>query len=204
MNDACLLIIFAKAPVAGYAKTRLAPALGAVAAARLASQMLEHALGGALASAVGPVELCCSPDVTHAQFQLAADISGVVLTQQGGGDLGQRMQLAFARALARYRRVVLIGTDAPALDAAVLRQAAKALHRHDAVFAPASDGGYVLVGLSRPAPALFDGIDWSTAKVMAQTRARANALGLTLCELPTLHDVDEPQDLVHVPAGWLA
>lgn len=204
MNDACLLIIFAKAPVAGYAKTRLVPTLGAVGAARLASHMLEHALGAALASAVGPVQLCCSPDVTHAQFQLAADIPGVTLARQGEGDLGQRMQQAFERGLAQFRRVLLIGTDAPALDAAVLRHAAAALYYHDTVIAPASDGGYVLVGLSRPANALFDGIDWSTAKVMAQTRACINTLGLTLCELPTLHDVDEPQDLVHVPAGWLA
>ena len=204
MNDACLLIIFAKAPVAGYAKTRLAPALGHAAAARLASRMLVHALEAALASHVGPVELCCSPDATHAQFQLAASKPGVTLTQQGEGDLGDRLQQAFARGLARHRRVVLMGTDAPSLDAAVVRQAAEALDGHDAVFAPASDGGYVLVGLSRPAPALFEGIDWSTEKVMAQTRARVTALGLTVRELPVLHDVDEPHDLVHVPAGWLA
>lgn len=204
MNDACLLIIFAKAPVAGFAKTRLAPALGAAGAALLAQRMLEHALDGALASAVGPVELCCSPDLTHARFQQAAAMPGVALAAQGDGDLGQRMQRAFARGLARHGRVILIGTDAPSLDAGVLRQAADALRQHDAVFAPASDGGYVLAGLSRMAPALFDGIDWSTAKVMAQTRVRAKALGLDVHELPTLDDVDEPQDLVHVPAGWLA
>lgn len=204
MNDACLLIIFAKAPVAGYAKTRLVPALGADGAARLATRMLEHALGAALAAQLGPVELCCSPDASHASFQQAAAMPGVALAPQGDGDLGQRMQRAFARGLARYGRVVLIGTDAPALSAALLQQAAAALHGHDAVFAPASDGGYVLAGLSRMAPALFDGIEWSTARVMAQTRARASALGIAVHELPTLDDVDEPQDLVHVPTGWLA
>lgn len=204
MNDACLLIIFAKAPVAGYAKTRLVPALGEAGAAKLASTMLEHAIDSALASAIGPVVLCCSPDVTHTQFQLAARRPGVTLTPQGEGNLGQRMQRAFASALAQYARVILIGTDAPALDAAVLQQAAAALKDNDAVFAPASDGGYVLVGLSRAAPTLFDGIDWSTDKVMAQTRIRAVAAGLTVREMATLDDVDEPHDLVHVPAEWLA
>jgi rSAM/selenodomain-associated transferase 1 len=204
LNDACLLIIFAKAPNAGYAKTRLAPALGDAAAARLASRMLEHTVASALAAALGQVELCCSPDATHIQFQRAASHPAVSLTHQGEGDLGRRMQHAFGRGLARHGRVILVGTDAPALDAAVLRQAAAALQGHDAVFAPAADGGYALVGLSRLAPGLFDDIDWSTSKVMAQTRSRASALGLTLRELATLHDVDEPQDLVHVPAGWLA
>ena len=203
MNDSCLLIIFAKAPVAGYAKTRLAPALGHDLAARLASRMLDHALSSALASGIGPVELCCSPDVAHPQFQQAAKEPGVALTHQGDGDLGQRMARAFARGLARHRRVVLIGTDTPALDAVVLRKAAAALNDHDAVFAPASDGGYVLIGLSRLAPELFDGIDWSTEKVMAQTHVRASTLALSLCELPTLDDVDEPQDLIHIPGGWL-
>lgn len=204
MNDSCLLIIFAKAPLAGYAKTRLAPALGEAAAARLASRMLEHTLASALESALGQVELCCSPDMTHPQFQLAARNPAVTLSHQGDGGLGGRMQQALARGLARHRNVILIGTDAPALDAAVLRQAAVALYGHDAVVAPAADGGYALVGLSRFAPGLFDDIAWSTPEVMAQTRSRATTLGLTLCELATLHDVDEPQDLVHVPAGWLA
>lgn len=203
MNDSCLLIVFAKAPVAGLAKTRLAPALGIQGAATLAATMLAHTLESAIESSIGPVELCCAPDTSDAHFQRAAG-AGVTLSEQGGGDLGERMARALSRGLQGFRRVVLIGTDAPGLDAAVLRDAAAALHTHDVVIAPASDGGYVLIGVSRAAPELFDAVEWSTAQVMAQTRTRAMATGRSLYELPTLHDIDEPADLAHLPPGWLA
>lgn len=204
MNDTCLLMVFAKAPVAGLAKTRLTPALGMEGAAALAVTMLAHTLQSAVTACIGPVELCCAPDTSDTHFQHAAAKSSVSLTEQGSGDLGERMERALSLGLQRFRRVVLIGTDAPGLDAAMLRTAAAALLAHDVVIAPASDGGYVLIGLSRPAPELFDGVQWSTPHVMAQTRARAAAAGRSVCELATLHDIDEPHDLVHVPAGWLA
>ena len=203
MNDQCLLIILAKASLPGQVKTRLAPAIGLEGAARLAGVMLANTLQQAVASNIGPVELCCAPDCGHWQFGQAV-CSGVCISEQGAGDLGERMERAFSRALASYARVVLIGTDAPQLDGAILRRAAQALLAHDVVIAPANDGGYVLIGLARRAPALFQSIAWSTAQVMAQTRARIDALGMSLHELPTLHDVDEPHDLVHVPAAWLA
>ena len=204
MNDTCLLIVFAKAPIAGLAKTRLAPALGMAGAAALAVTMLSHTLQCAVAASIGPVELCCAPDTTDTHFQHAAASFGVGLTEQGSGNLGERMERALSHGLQRFRHVVLIGTDAPGLDAAMLRSAAAALIAHDIVVAPASDGGYVLIGLSHPAPELFDGVTWSTAHVMAQTRARAAAAGRSVCELATLHDIDEPHDLAHVPPGWLA
>lgn len=203
MKHDCLLIVFAKAPVPGYAKTRLAKALGDEGAARLASRMLGHTLAAARAAALGPVELCCAPDTSHPQFVRAGQQPGIGLSPQGEGDLGERMARAIARGLEAHRAVLLIGTDAPGLDGPMLRRAAVALRTHDAVAGPASDGGYVLIGLSRPAPGLFAGVTWSSAEVMAQTRERAHTLGLSLFELPTLHDVDEPADLVHVPAGWL-
>ncbi len=202
MNEQCLLIVFAKAPVPGQAKTRLAPAIGFEAAARLASVMLAHTLQSAVAARIGPVELCCAPNTNHAQFQHAAS-TGVCVSEQGDGDLGERMERALSRGLEAYSRVVLIGTDAPQLDAEILRSAAQALQAHDVIIAPASDGGYVLVGLARRVPEMFESIAWSTAKVMTQTRARIAATGISLHELPILHDVDEPQDLVHVPAAWL-
>jgi len=99
---------------------------------------------------------------------------------------------------------VLMGTDAPALDAQALRQAAAALHQHDAVFAPTADGGYALVGLRYPMAMLFDGMTWSTPRVMDDTRARLRAHGLRHAELPPVHDIDEAADLAHLPAGWLA
>jgi glycosyltransferase A (GT-A) superfamily protein (DUF2064 family) len=92
--------------------------------------------------------------------------------------------------------LLLIGTDCPALSEAHLGAAATALHDgHDAVFIPAEDGGYVLVGLRRPQPRLFEGIAWGSDKVMAQTRERLVALGLRWTEPLVLWDVDRPEDL---------
>ena len=99
--------------------------------------------------------------------------------------------------------VIVIGTDCPALTPAHLRQAAAALTGEDAVVIPAEDGGYVLLGLRQANAAVFAGVAWSTPQVMAQTRARVMALGLSCAELPMLRDVDEPTDLVHVPKEWL-
>lgn len=197
------VIVFAKAPVPGQAKTRLAPALGAEGAAALAARMLHHTLAEARAAALGPVELCGAPDTTHPLLQAAAAACGAALSAQGDGDLGARMHRAFERALAAGGRALLIGTDAPALDAAVLRQAAQALDRHDAVFVPALDGGYALVGLARADARCFEGMRWSHAAVMADTRVRLQSAGLRWAELPPVADIDEPADLAQLPASWL-
>lgn len=205
MKGTCALIVMAKAPIAGYAKTRLIPALGATGAAALAERLLEHALQQALAAALGPVTLCAAPDATHPVFQRLAQADGVALTAQGEGDLGQRMHRAFVAALQPpIDRALMIGTDAPGLDAEMMRRAAAALASNDAVFVPALDGGYALVGLRRPSSVLFEAVAWSTPEVMAQTRARLAAAGLRAVELPPLADIDEPADLVHLPAGWTA
>ena len=186
--------------------------------------MLGHAVRQAVAAGIGPVELCCAPDATHPAFGSLAALLGVALTEQGPGDLGARMQRAFARRLApgalpAVGAALLIGTDAPALDAAMLKRARDALAGHDAhdthdeqdahaahaaVFVPALDGGYALVGLRRPAPGLFEGIAWSTSTVMAATRQRVAMLGLRCIELDAVADIDEPADLVHAPPAWLA
>ena len=204
------VIVMAKAPVAGLAKTRLIPALGADGAARLAQRFLVETVRQAMASGVGEVELCCAPDRHHPAFAEIASRAGLTLTDQGGGDLGARMARAIDRrlgaglgvGLGAGNRAILIGTDVPALDADVLRRAQQALADHDAVFAPTLDGGYALIGLRRPAAPLFDAMPWSTDQVMAVTRGRMLALGLRHVELPMLADVDEPADLVHVPAQW--
>ena len=197
------IVVMAKAPVAGYAKTRLIPALGAEGAARLAQRLLDHAIGQARAAGFGVVELCCAPDALHSAFSAQAQHGGVVLTQQGDGDLGARMHLCVERGLAAAAQVILIGTDAPALDAAALRAAAAALEDSDAVLAPAADGGYVLIGLRDPAPTLFEAMPWSTERVLAVTRERLVVSGLRWVELPTLVDIDEAPDLAQLPSGWL-
>ena len=202
MKTSCPVIVMAKAPVAGFAKTRLIPALGAQGAATLAECLLEHAIGQALDARLGPVDLCCAPDMSHPALAHHAAWFGMTLSAQGEGDLGARMACAFDRWLARTGCALMIGTDAPALDAAMLGRAAAALDDADAVFIPALDGGYALIGLRCAAPALFSGVAWSTASVMADTRERLAAAGLRHVELPAVADIDEPADLLHLPPDW--
>ena len=198
LNTDCRVIVMAKAPVAGYAKTRLIPALGAEGAARLAQRLLRHAIAQALAADIGPVELCCAPDAQHAVFSDLAAEARVTLSEHGEGDLGTRMARALQRALLTHECAVLIGTDAPALDATYLRAAHDRLADHDAVLGPALDGGYTLIGLRRFEPSLFEAVPWSTPQVLAITRERLKAAGLRHAELAPLHDIDEPADLVHL------
>lgn len=199
------ITIFAKAPVAGFAKTRLIPTLGPLGAAALAHKLLYHAVAQALAAGCETVDLCVTPDTAHPAFlQLAAQSQGrLQLSLQGSGDLGQRMDRALTFALQRHDRAILMGTDAPHLDTYALQVAVQALQDHDAVFVPALDGGYALVGLTQAQPSLFSDMPWSTSQVMAESRNRARRAGLRWTELAPVADVDEPPDLVHVPSGWL-
>lgn len=200
----CAVLVMAKAPVAGLAKTRLIPALGAQGAAALAARMLRHTLDQALAGGLGPITLCAAPAATHPAFAEFADEGRLTIIDQGEGDLGARMQRAFDRALMTHAGALLIGTDAPALDAAVLRAAHAALSDHDAVLGPAHDGGYVLIGLRRAEPRLFSDMPWSTPQVLSRTRERLRDAGLRWAELPTLYDIDEPADLAKLDGwGWL-
>ncbi len=210
-------MVLAKAPLAGYAKTRLIPALGPHGAARLADQLLSHAVSQAAGAGADAVVLCAAPDRHHLAFQRLQQQQNVQLSEQGSGDLGARMHRAFQQAFVLHGRVLLMGTDAPALSSSVLRAALQRLEAPpshpasstergceaiDAVFVPALDGGYALVGLRRECPALFHDMPWSTPQVMALTRQRAREAGLRFTELPAVADIDEPQDLVHLPAGW--
>jgi uncharacterized protein len=202
--DAIALIVMAKAPRPGLAKTRLIPALGAAGAARLAARLLEHTVHEALASGVGPLHLFATPGPDDAAFESLAARCPLALHAQGEGDLGARMQRAFERVLAEHGAALMIGTDAPALDRTRLQDAATALPTADAVFVPAHDGGYALIGLHRTAAWLFDGMPWSTPAVMATTRERAHTAGWHIAERPPVADIDEAADLVHLPPGWHA
>ena len=192
--DEVRVAIFAKAPVAGQVKTRLAPLLGLEGAARLHARLVVRAIAEASASAVGAVELWCAPDASHPFFVECAARHGVRLRVQGEGDLGRRMARAFATAHAEGSALVLVGSDCPALDRDALRSAATALREVDAAIAPAEDGGYGLIALARSHAPLFDGIPWSTATVMAETRERLARSGLAWRELPRTWDVDRPED----------
>lgn len=210
MSPRAHLMVFSKAPMPGLAKTRLMPALGAQGAAALAARLLEHTV--AQAAAVGPhvaLALWTTPDADHPAFTTLARRHRLDLRLQGEGDLGARMHRAFVQTLSAAaprpnRRALLLGTDAPALTTARLREALDALDAHDAVFVPALDGGYALVGLRRPAPTLFEGMRWSTPEVMADTRLRARTAGLRWVELAPVADVDVPADLIHLPPNFLS
>jgi uncharacterized protein len=204
MKHTCPVIVMAKAPLAGFAKTRLIPALGAEGAAAPAECLLERAVVHALDARPGIVDLCCTPDAAHPALKRHAAWPGMALSLQGDGDLGARMTRAFERRLADTRSVLMIGTDAPALDGTMLQRAAHAVQRADAVFVPAHDGGYALIGLRRMLPALFSDMPWSSDSVIAETRHRLAAAGWRHIELPAVHDIDVPADLAHLPRNLRA
>ena len=188
------IVIFAKAPVPGKVKTRLIPALGAEGAARLATEMLHRTAEQALESDVGSVELCADPAPDDDDWSDRIP-TGLIPTEQGEGDLGEKLARAARRVIDRGEQILLIGTDCPELDAARLVGAAAALLSHDAVIHPAQDGGYALLGLAKFDECLFKGIAWSTASVAGETIARIEALGWSLHVGETLRDIDEPADL---------
>jgi hypothetical protein len=199
------IIIFAKAPQAGLAKTRLIPSLGPDGAAHLAERMLFHTVEQAMNTGFDHIELCVTPDTTHTAFQTLARLNGkhLLLSRQSDGDLGERMHTALKRTLSAHSSVLLVGTDAPALTTDVLARASLALRTHQAVFVPATDGGYVLAGFTQAYEPLFARMPWSTAQVMQETRRRMQAAGWRWKELPAITDIDEPPDLAHAPPQWL-
>ena len=197
-----VVMVFARAPVAGECKTRLIPALGAVGAAQLQRNLARHVLGIARAWREGhadaKVELWCAPDAKHSFFAECARDFDVSLHEQADGDLGARMWLALVEARRAGRMPVLIGTDCPWLDAAALDSLFAALVRHDCAFIAAEDGGYVAVGMARAVPELFAGVNWGSRQVMRQTQERAHRGGATLAETGRLPDVDVPADLARL------
>jgi rSAM/selenodomain-associated transferase 2/rSAM/selenodomain-associated transferase 1 len=195
-HAAAAVAVMARAPEPGLAKTRLAPALGLRGAARAQRRFTQRTLQTACAAAVGPVTLWCAPDASHRCFRALRRAHGLACDNQYGGDIGARMQQAFAHhfAHATHQPLLLTGTDCPVLAPGHLQAAARALAHHDVVLVPAEDGGYVLIGMRRLVPQVFESIDWSTRQVMAQTRERLRQSGVSWLELETLWDVDEPAD----------
>jgi uncharacterized protein len=194
------IAVFARAPVAGQAKTRLIPLLGADGAAALQRRLIERTLATACAVAGARVTLWVADDPAHPYIGAVAARFGVAVAEQHGADLGARMNHAFEAAGAP---LVLIGTDCPQLTVEDLAAAAAALAGNDVVIQPASDGGYVLIGLTRPQPALFESIDWGGPQVLQQTQARIAALGLRCALRPVLDDLDTPTDFQRALAAGL-
>lgn len=204
------IVIIAKAPVAGFAKTRLIPALGAQTAAELAKRLLLHTVTTALAANLGKVELCATPDPIASEsgggsediWQNLGLPAGIGWSAQGEGDLGERMARASLRCIKRSESILLIGTDCPALTAEVLQSAAQGLLDHDAVMVPTHDGGYALLGLNQFDASVFSAMPWSTDQVAQITFDRLQRLNWSIKALATQHDIDEPTDLKWLPESW--
>lgn len=191
------LIIMTRYPEAGKTKTRMIPALGAEGAAKLQKQLTEKTV--AIVE-----ELQQGNDVT-----LYIYFSGGSLElmqqwlgdrhnyyEQSSGDLGKKLTSALQESFTNNStKIVFIGIDCPDLTSTILAEAFSSLDNYDLVLGPAADGGYYLIGLSRLLPQLFEGIDWGTSVVFSQTQKIAQQLNLKINYLPTLRDLDRPEDL---------
>ena len=191
------LIIFTRYPTPGKVKTRLIPAVGAIGAAQLHRQMTvqvidrSHTLQSDL-----PVTIAVHFDGTD--YRQMSDWLGadLVYQPQGDGDVGERMARSFAAVCQPNSLVVLVGTDCPELTTEILAKAFELLQSgRDLVLGSAVDGGYYLIGMRDYHAELFVDIDWSTDRVLSQTIAIANRLNLSIGYLPTLTDIDRPEDL---------
>ena len=194
----CLLILFVRAPQLGHVKTRLAAALGPHRALsiyrELGATVMAAARTAAARAAACRLRIAFTPPDGEALVRnwLGADSE---LMRQGPGDLGARLAAATRDAFAAgAERVLVIGSDCPAVTAAVIDQAFDSLEHADVVIGPASDGGYYLIGLARPAPELFVGIPWSSPDTCRVTLAAADRAGLRVVLLEELFDVDTAAD----------
>ena len=205
------VIVMAKAPLAGEAKTRLVPPLAPEEAARLAACFFADTVSLARRVARETV-VAYAPAGGRAALEdalrtLAPRETGAgaatppLWLEQRGDDLGARLSSVAVRAAALgLGPLVLLGADSPTLPPAFLASALGALARDEADVAlgPADDGGYYAVGLRAPAPGLFDAVEWSTPRAYGQTARNAARLGLRLSELPRWYDVDTPADLLRL------
>ncbi len=189
------LLVLSKAPDAGQVKTRLIPLLGETGAAELYEDLLGSTLEMAVTSDLCPVDLWCSPTMTHPFFQQCRQQYGVELNQQTEGDIGCRMSHALESAGLSSRLLVLIGADCPALSADDLEEAFDVLDRGtEVVLGPAEDGGYYLIGMRGLYPFIFDEIPWSTPTVLDLTKTRLKSQQLEWQCLAPHRDLDTPDD----------
>ena len=185
-----------KVPVPGEVKTRLVPPLTSDEAARLYGAFLTDTLYMAVSVNHAMVMVFHPPSDDSSPLR---DIvpSGVACIEERGADLGHSMHLAFLTLFGEgAAHAVVIGSDLPTLPASLLEGAFDALESgSDVVIGPSFDGGYYLIGLRQPQPALFESMVWSTDQVLNQTLARARAAGLKVEILSEWYDVDDVADL---------
>ncbi len=200
-NFCNLVILFTRYPLAGKCKTRLIPALGEDGAAKIHRILTARTLEILKAQPVrerGALRIYYD----GGSLQKMEDWLGKDLcyTKQRGNTLGERMEQAFTDNSAKEHPIILIGSDCPDLSEALLLDALAALNDHDMVIGPAHDGGYYLIGMTQQTNRtscgqLFSNIPWSTADVFSKTILQAEEQKLSIHILPTLHDIDTPEDL---------
>ncbi len=197
------LLVFVKDPVPGRVKTRLCPPLSPVQAALLYGAMMRDSVDRFSRIEGVRVLLMAEPPLGGLA---SSPPGGHPLLEQRGEDLGGRLTDAFGRAFASgFTAVAAVGSDHPTLPLSHIQTAFRLLESGSpCVLGPAEDGGYCLVGLSRPLPEIFRGIDWSTARVLDQTEARLSGLGLRAGRLDPWYDVDTVQDLRRLRADLAA
>jgi rSAM/selenodomain-associated transferase 1 len=191
------ILVFAKFPEPGRVKTRMTPPLSSAEAAELYERLLDDALEETARLAgdldLQPILAAHPPECCEAMAARAP--RGFRVIAQRGPDLGARIDRAVQEVgAAGYRPILVRGSDSPALGAETVESALRALERCDVALSPDRGGGYVLVGLRSPAPGLFDH-PMSTASVLADTRANAEALGLRVELLEPGFDLNTVGDL---------
>lgn len=194
--NATALCIFAKTPIRGAVKTRLARTIGIDAALQWYIRMVWRTLSHLSAYTHGPIKIYATPEANHTFFQYCQHYFGYPVLAQQGLDLGARMHNAVRAELKKHRAVMIIGTDCPALDLTYLNEAHQALSHADCVLGPALDGGYVLIGMHDPCN-VFQHISWGSTEVLKQTRLQLEQNGWVWHELSPLLDIDHEQDLFH-------
>jgi rSAM/selenodomain-associated transferase 1 len=190
------LVVFAKAPLAGESKTRLVPPLTFEEAAALSRALLIDQLNHLSRYADAELFVAFAPESAAGLFAELVPAGWSCFPQQGE-DLGERMRRAIEHPLSRgFRNVVLIGGDLPPIAWDTFHAAYGALDDgRDVVLGPAADGGYYLVGMSRPIADIFTAIVWSRADVFQKTVERIERAGLSYECLPPWRDIDTPEDL---------
>jgi len=189
------LIVVAKEPVPGRTKTRLCPPFTPESAAELYRCLLLDTLGLMQRLETADLTVAYTPAGARAYFEEIRP-NGFRLVSQQGADLGERLANALGYHFdLGYQRVAIMNSDGPTLPLACLSEAFAGLDGADVTLGPGHDGGYYLIGMKRPYPRLFQGIDWSTEQVIPQTLAACRALGLSVHRLPEWYDVDVEEDL---------
>ena len=190
------LLIFTKSPILGEVKTRLQPDYTQEQSLKLHTHLMLNTLELSKKLSNFDIELCCAPDRNTSFFLECENNFPISLSNQEGEDIGERMAFAMSVALQTYEKVVVIGTDCPDIDTNYIANAFAALDESDGVIGPASDGGYVLLGLTKFSTEIFSNILWSTDKVFFQTKKVFDDLSWSYKELCIMHDLDRPEDLL--------